>query len=73
MLIIIKLGEIESKFEYRLTGFLLDLESSGKCDMPITNAVDAGWPGISEKACLAKGMCWRKWNGPWCYRPYGKL
>ena len=45
---------------------------SGKCDMPVTNAVDAGWPGISEKTCLVKGMCWKKWNGPWCYRPYGK-
>ena len=44
---------------------------SGKCDMPVTNAVDAGWLGISEKTCLEKGMCWKKWNGPWCYKPYG--
>ena len=44
---------------------------SGKCDMPITNAVDAGWLGISEETCLEKGMCWKKWNGPWCYKPYG--
>ena len=40
--------------------------------MPVTNAVDAGWLGISEKTCLEKGMCWKKWTGPWCYKPYGK-
>ena len=40
--------------------------------MPVTNAVDAGWLGISEKTCLEKGMCWKKWNGPWCYKPYGQ-
>ena len=42
------------------------------CNVRESVAVDVGWFGISRSECLAKGMCWKTWNGPWCYKPNSK-
>ena len=30
-------------------------------------------PGATKQKCKAKGCCWKKDKGPWCFKPIGNL